>query len=217
MVFAGTRGGVYRSDDKGDTWHSVSRGMTVLEVSKLAVGKGEQVLFAKTPAGLFRSDDKGHTWQPTFTTLEETNAASLSPKLSLLRWDTHQVPQAAAVSGDQAIVYASAGAAMMFRANIRLPLIWHAPTPYLEMVSFYVAGVRVGRVLMQFHFQSVWRWHWRSCSRSTSTPGSRVPTGCRCTRSFGCCPVRATWWLPLAIKATPNAGPSAIPWSAWRC
>jgi len=62
-----------------------------------------------------------------------------------LRWATHryQAPEAFAIHGNRAALYASAGAGMMLRAeDVPLPLIWRAPTPYLAMVTKTWQGIR---------------------------------------------------------------------------
>ncbi|HLV01294.1 MAG TPA: SBBP repeat-containing protein, partial [Acidobacteriota bacterium] len=60
-VYAGTSGGVFRSDDNGVTWHST--GLTEGPIYSVAVDpSNSRVLYAGTIGGVFKSDDEGETW-----------------------------------------------------------------------------------------------------------------------------------------------------------
>lgn len=81
---------------------------------------------------------------PTKVTFGETRLAAVGGRISLsrpgmgwLRWALYreQAPQAIHIHGRTATLYASAGAAMMLRAEVPLPLIWNLPTPYLALVA----------------------------------------------------------------------------------
>lgn len=69
-VYVATFGaGIYRSDDKGDTWRSVSNGLTSTHLTSLAIDAASpQTLYAGTGppnthlAYVFRSDDGGGSW-----------------------------------------------------------------------------------------------------------------------------------------------------------
>ncbi len=136
-LFAGTEGGgVFRSDDGGQTWQPVNQGLIDLNVLTLTVMPDDQSLFAGTEGGgVFRSDDEGRTWQAIPATSAEFETTSSPPRIESLRWTTHQRPQAIAIHGNRATLYTSAGAAMILRDEIPLPLLWRAPTPYLTMIA----------------------------------------------------------------------------------
>jgi len=68
-------GGVYRSDDSGETWHARNDGIALIpgagssahhgqRVYKLAFdAAGPDALFAQTDSGIYRSGDAGDSWQ----------------------------------------------------------------------------------------------------------------------------------------------------------
>jgi ligand-binding sensor domain-containing protein len=64
ILFVGTlEGGVFRSDNNGDTWLPTS--LAVTDVQALAVKPNSPVLFAGTlRQGIFYSDNNGFSWQP---------------------------------------------------------------------------------------------------------------------------------------------------------
>ena len=154
-LFAGTSGGgVFRSDDGGASWRAVNQGLTGLYVQALAVGPEGGSLFADTgDGGVSRSDDGGTNWRavtdlpsnlPTDVTFGRIRLAASGGRVSLARpgmgwlpWAVYhyQPPQAFTIHAGLTRLYASAGAAMMLRAEAPLPVIWRAPTPYLALVA----------------------------------------------------------------------------------
>jgi hypothetical protein len=73
IIVAIANGGVYRSDDGGDTWQSKSSGIAVRAgvrssdygppVHKLAFdASGPDTLFAQTATGIYRTEDGGDNW-----------------------------------------------------------------------------------------------------------------------------------------------------------
>lgn len=63
-VYAGTRGGVFRSVDGGATWRRASRGLKDPWVYSLAVASSDRnVVYAGTASGLFLSRNGGKDWQ----------------------------------------------------------------------------------------------------------------------------------------------------------
>ena len=64
-LFAGTnRAGLFRSEDAGQSWHEINRGLVYKDVWALAQHPVTGTLYAGTsPAGVFRSDDRGEIWQ----------------------------------------------------------------------------------------------------------------------------------------------------------
>jgi len=60
MILAGTRLGVFISNNQGITWTPKNTGLDLREVLALAV-RGDQI-FCGTPDGLFESDNDGETW-----------------------------------------------------------------------------------------------------------------------------------------------------------
>ncbi|MCG3157842.1 MAG: hypothetical protein DKINENOH_04478 [bacterium] len=68
-ILAGTRHGIFFSDDLGDNWQWASPQENFVDV-ELLVDKGSRLLASyvkrlATDAGIFFSDDAGETWQPT--------------------------------------------------------------------------------------------------------------------------------------------------------
>jgi len=155
-LFAGTYGGgVFRSDDGGASWRAVNQGLTSLDVWALTVGPEGGSLFAGTSdGGVFRSDDGGASWRqvpgfslsdlPSDAIFGKVRLSASGGRVSLTRpgmgwlpWATHryQAPQAFTIHAGFARLYASAGAAMMLCAEVPLPILWRAPTPYLALVA----------------------------------------------------------------------------------
>ncbi len=68
-IFAGTDGaGIYRSTDRGDTWHGVSAGLGHRSIRALAVSPAfgtDATVFAGGPDGVYKSTDDGTTWKRT--------------------------------------------------------------------------------------------------------------------------------------------------------
>jgi photosystem II stability/assembly factor-like uncharacterized protein len=64
-LYAGTtRGGMFASDDAGETWHEINQGIVYKDIWSLVQHPTTGTLYAGTsPAGVFRSDDRGETWQ----------------------------------------------------------------------------------------------------------------------------------------------------------
>ena len=58
----GEDGGLFRSDDEGDSWTRITAKEMQRSVNSLAVF--ESTLFARTGGGVFRSDNKGDSWIP---------------------------------------------------------------------------------------------------------------------------------------------------------
>ncbi len=63
-LFAGTtRGGMFRSDDRGRTWDEINNGIVHKDVWSVVQHPGTETLFAGTsPAAIFWSDDRGENW-----------------------------------------------------------------------------------------------------------------------------------------------------------
>ncbi len=58
--------GIWRSDDLGETWHFVNRGLGNLNVSVIAVAPSDpNTLYAGTADGVFFSRNAGETWEST--------------------------------------------------------------------------------------------------------------------------------------------------------
>jgi photosystem II stability/assembly factor-like uncharacterized protein len=62
-------GGIYRSEDQGETWENLNEGLywDVHTVMPAAAGRW---LYATTGRGFYRSDDGGHRWQHSMTGLD---------------------------------------------------------------------------------------------------------------------------------------------------
>ncbi|MBL8151347.1 MAG: hypothetical protein JNN15_15600 [Blastocatellia bacterium] len=64
VLFNGTEGGLYISQDSGKSWKPASRGLESQDVYSLFQSlQNERLLFAGTNLGLYRSTDRGETWQ----------------------------------------------------------------------------------------------------------------------------------------------------------
>jgi photosystem II stability/assembly factor-like uncharacterized protein len=65
--------GILKSTDGGDTWMTLTNGLTSLQLAGLAVDGSSGNLFAlSASAGVFRSNDQGATWQPFDTECLQT-------------------------------------------------------------------------------------------------------------------------------------------------
>jgi hypothetical protein len=70
QVFATTRGGVYQSNDFGDTWSLVPGTQDAPIISLTLVEKADESIvmygyrFLKSSEGLYQNTDQGKTWQP---------------------------------------------------------------------------------------------------------------------------------------------------------
>jgi photosystem II stability/assembly factor-like uncharacterized protein len=64
-LYVGTsRAGVYRSEDAGETWQEINRGIVYKDIWSLVQHPATGTLYAgASPAGVFRSDDRGDTWR----------------------------------------------------------------------------------------------------------------------------------------------------------
>src|SRR5512143_4126212 len=65
VILAGTRNGVFRSDDAGQTWWAASTGLTHKHVRWLAYHPdiSDREFAGTEPAGLFVSTDGARTWR----------------------------------------------------------------------------------------------------------------------------------------------------------
>jgi photosystem II stability/assembly factor-like uncharacterized protein len=59
-IYAGTRSGLYRSDDRGGTWRRTGLRHRTFSVS---LASGDSTIFAGTEFGLYDSSDAGRTWR----------------------------------------------------------------------------------------------------------------------------------------------------------
>jgi photosystem II stability/assembly factor-like uncharacterized protein len=64
-VLVGTRDGIYRSDDWGDSWRAAHNGLTVRYIRWLAapLDQPERIYAGSEPAGIFISVDGGSSWR----------------------------------------------------------------------------------------------------------------------------------------------------------
>lgn len=75
--------GVYRSIDSGQTWTSISSGISDPSVNSLAVDPATpSTLYAGTSSGVFKSVDSGRTWTATGTSIPVSTLA-IDPEHSL--------------------------------------------------------------------------------------------------------------------------------------
>jgi photosystem II stability/assembly factor-like uncharacterized protein len=91
VILAGTRDGVYRSEDEGGSWHAASSGLDVRHVRWLANHPdiSDREFAGTEPAAIFVSQDGAETWQlcPEVVELRETHGWSLpySPEAGCVR------------------------------------------------------------------------------------------------------------------------------------
>jgi len=65
IILAGTREGLYRSEDRGAKWTRIFRGIGNQDDSVLSIAvhpKQTEIIFIGTGSGLFRTDDNGKEW-----------------------------------------------------------------------------------------------------------------------------------------------------------
>ncbi len=78
QLYIGTDGGVFRSDDDGQSWQSASSGLTKLGVKTLVWGVDQERLYAGTwGGGVFFSDDGGQSWQNISIDMANTDVLAL--------------------------------------------------------------------------------------------------------------------------------------------
>lgn len=61
-IYAGTRMGVYRSQDAGESWHPFNEGLTSLNIHWITVNPIDSSVYAGTDHGLFKSDIENETF-----------------------------------------------------------------------------------------------------------------------------------------------------------
>ncbi len=83
------------------------------------------------------------TWGSWSIAVHDGRVSLARPGTDWLPWAKYelQAPQTFAVRKNMATLYASAGAGMVLRAEIPLPVIWNLPTPYLAMIAETWRGV----------------------------------------------------------------------------
>ncbi len=70
------QGGIFHTENHGDTWNAVSKGLPNADILCLAIQDG--VLFAGTAGkGIFRSQDNGSNWEPVNNGLTNLNIQAL--------------------------------------------------------------------------------------------------------------------------------------------
>ena len=91
IILTGTREGIFRSVDKGQSWQPANTGLTIQHIRWLAYHPDDLELFlaGTEPANIFVSRDGGQTWQgsPEVAKLREANGWYLpySPKAGCVR------------------------------------------------------------------------------------------------------------------------------------
>ena len=92
LILIGTRDGIYRSDDQGESWQQANSGLTHRHVRWLAVHPQgvERIYAGSEPAGIFVSQNGGSNWQarPEVFEMRERN-----------RWYLPYSPEAGCVRG----------------------------------------------------------------------------------------------------------------------
>lgn len=70
-IFVGTDSGMYRSEDRGDTFTAISTGLTARRVRSVVLGREGLVFAGTADGGVFRSVGKGDLWVPANTGLTD--------------------------------------------------------------------------------------------------------------------------------------------------
>ncbi|MBN2410968.1 choice-of-anchor D domain-containing protein [candidate division KSB1 bacterium] len=81
-LFAGCEAGVFRSENNGDTWTSVSAGLPATTVLNIAVNSSGHIFAGSYMSSLYRSMDNGATWELKNTGLPpdfDINALVINP------------------------------------------------------------------------------------------------------------------------------------------
>lgn len=92
QILVGTRNGIFRSDDGGDSWRSVNSGLNIRHIRWISANPGDpgRVFAGSEPAGIFISADGGNSWRN-------------SPSVDVLRdaegWYLPYSPEAGCVRG----------------------------------------------------------------------------------------------------------------------
>jgi photosystem II stability/assembly factor-like uncharacterized protein len=93
VIYAGGYGGVFRSDDNGDTWRNVTGGLT--NVTKVTADPSDSETAYAIAGGVHRTIDGGTTWTPMNTSLYRPNKVVIDPT----------APKTLYVSGDCGVVF----------------------------------------------------------------------------------------------------------------
>jgi photosystem II stability/assembly factor-like uncharacterized protein len=66
VIYLGGRGGIHRSEDGGNTWATLNKGLSTLNVRSLGQSATDPKRFylGTNGSGLYRSKDAGETWEP---------------------------------------------------------------------------------------------------------------------------------------------------------
>lgn len=96
IIIAGTeRGGVYRSEDRGESWQPSNAGLVASTAFEVAADPSQPgTVYAGTTDGLFRSADHGLTWTrvpgPFFgTTIDEVAVSPIDPETLFVMRRSH--------------------------------------------------------------------------------------------------------------------------------
>src|SRR4051794_18003554 len=93
VVYAGGYGGIFRSDDNGDTWRNVTGPLA--SVTKVAADPSDSETAYAIAGGVYRTTDGGATWTPMNTNLYRPNKVVIDPT----------APKTLYVSGDCGVVF----------------------------------------------------------------------------------------------------------------
>lgn len=109
IYLGGDVAGLYKSEDRGQTWRFINQGLHEYGVFSLAIAKSNpQVLYAMTPNGIARSANGGEAWERLPETLK-----------SALHLSTHRPGSVRALAVDPTdanIVYAGSGTGALHKS-----------------------------------------------------------------------------------------------------
>lgn len=77
-VFAGADSGMYRSDDKTDTWSECTNGLTTKSVRSIVFTRSEEIVAGTAGGGVFISNSNGSSWTPISSGLGNLQVISLA-------------------------------------------------------------------------------------------------------------------------------------------
>ena len=88
-MYAGAESGIYRSEDKGESWEKLDSPMNEIPIWTLAIDPVDpNIIFAGTrPSALFRSKDGGVNWQKLTVELADECPAVIIPRVTALMVD----------------------------------------------------------------------------------------------------------------------------------
>ncbi len=148
IYLAGDVGGVYKTEDHGQNWRMINRGLSNYAVFTLAVDRTHpETVYAATPGGLCKSTDGGENWQ----LLPQTG-----PKdLGIIGKKKQSIRSVAVDPTDGNIVYAGSPGGKVFKSQ-------DGGQSWNEVYKIAIEGAEENRVRLQYgkangaYFAGMW-------------------------------------------------------------